>query len=288
MKQVETIERYKRTQAAKKAGYEFLLVISIILILLPFAWAIILSLKTNSEILSGSLGFPETPAWENYVKAWNTIDFPVLVRNTLVISAVAISISIFLTILGSFAISRINIGRGKLQKFFYTYFIIGLIVPVFVLLYPIYLMNNALGTVDTLWGVIIPYIGWSAPMNSLILVGAFKTIPKSVEEAAVIDGCKPWQILFKVDVPIIRPAIVTVIIISFLATWNEFAVSVVMLTSPEVQTISLAASKFVGIHATDYGSMAAAVVILSIPQVAAFAYFQKFIVSDMSAGSVKG
>lgn len=288
MKNDETIRQYRTKRIIKRSGYEFALFISIILILLPFFWAIVISLKTTTEINSGALSLPQQPAWSNYQKAASIIDFPVLVRNTLIVAVVAISISIFLTILGSFAIGRIKFGMGKLQKLFYTYFIIGQIIPVFVMLYPIYLMMNSIHAVDTLWGVIIPYIGWSAPMNTLILVGAFKTIPSEIEEAAVMDGCKTWQILFKVDVPIIRSAIVTVAIISFLSTWNEFAVSVIMLTSPQVQTISLAASKFKGMYSTDYGAMAAAVVMLSIPQIAAFAYFQKFIVSDTAAGASKG
>lgn len=288
MKAITSVERYKKTTYVKNSVKEFILVISIILVLLPFLWAIILSFKSNGEILSGTLSFPEVLRWENYEKAWNTIDFLVLIKNTLIISVVAISISIFINILSSFALARMDFGKGRLQNAFYVYFIIGLLVPVFVLIYPVFVMNNAIGTIDTLWAVILPYIGWSAPMNTLLLVGAFKTIPKSLEEAAVIDGCSPWKILWKVDVPVVRSAIITAIIIQFLGTWNEFAVSVVMLTSPEVQTISLAASKFVGIHNTDFGAMAAAVVILSIPQVIAFTYFQKFIVADMTAGSVKG
>jgi len=288
MKEIASVEKYKKKRYLTNGTKEFLLLISIILILLPFLWAIVLSFKNNSEILSGTLSFPEVIRWENYEKAWETIDFFVLVKNTLIISVVAISISIAINILSSYAISRMDFGTGKLQKIFYVYFIIGLLVPVFVLIYPVFVMNSAIGTIDSLWAVILPYIGWSAPMNTLLLVGAFKTIPKSLEEAAVIDGCSPWKILWKVDMPIVRSAIITAITIQFLGTWNEFAVSVVMLTSPEVQTISLAASKFVGIHNTDFGAMAAAVVILSIPQVIAFTYFQKFIVADMTAGSVKG
>ena len=124
-------------------------------------------------------------------------------------------------------------------------------------------------------------------MVTMLLVSAFNTIPASLEEAAVIDGCGTFKLLIRIDIPVIRSAIVTMLIIQFLAIWNEFAVSVIMLTSPEVQTIALASAKFVGIHTTDYGAMAAAVVLLSMPQVAVFSLFQKYVTGDLTAGSVK-
>ncbi len=287
MKQMTIEGAYNRKKTVKKIAFEIILAISVILMLIPFIGVIILSLKPNSEILAGTLGLPATPEWANYTKSMEMIDFPRMIGNTIFVSVITMLIVIVLTVCGSFAISRVNIGKGKLQRFFYVYFIIGLIIPVFVMIYPIYKMNNMIGTVDTLWGVILPYIGWSAPMNTLILVSAFNTIPKTLEEAAVIDGCSPFKILTKVDIPIIKTAITTVLIINFLGIWNEFAVSVIMLTSPDVQVISLAATKFVGIHNTDFGAMAATVVMLSIPQVLAFSYFQKYIVADTTAGAVK-
>ena len=278
---------YKRKSLAKKSVYEVILVISIIIMLIPFIGILYLSIKPNAEILAGDLSIPAAAEWGNYLKAFETIDFGTMIKNTMIIALVTLTAEFVLGIMGSFAISRFKIGKGKLQRFFYTYFIVGLIIPVFLLIYPIYKMNFMLGTLDTLWAVILPYIGWSAPMVTMLLVSAFNTIPASLEEAAVIDGCGTFKLLTRIDRPVIRSAIVTMLIIQFLAIWNEFAVSVIMLTSPEVQTIALASAKFVGIHTTDYGAMAAAVVLLSMPQVAVFSLFQKYVTGDLTAGSVK-
>ncbi len=278
---------YKRKSMLKKTVYEVILAISIVLMLVPFLGILYLSIKPNGDILAGDLGLPAAAEWANYAKAFATIDFATMIRNTLIVAVITIAAEFVLGITGSFAISRFKIGTGRLQHFFYVYFIIGIIIPVFVLIYPIYKMNFMLGTLDSLWAVILPYIGWSAPMNTMILVSAFNNIPDTLEEAAVIDGCGTFRLLTRIDMPIIRSAITTMLIINFLAIWNEFAVSVIMLTSPEVQTISLASAKFVGIHTTDYGAMAAAVVLLSIPQVAVFSLFQKYVTADMTAGAVK-
>ena len=271
----------------KRTACEVVLAISIVLMLVPFLGILYLSVKPNAEILAGNLSLPLAAEWANYAKALSAIDFVTMIRNTMIVAVITIAAEFVLGITGSFAISRFKIGTGKLQRFFYVYFIIGIIIPVFVLIYPVYKMNFMLGTLDTLWAVILPYIGWSAPMNTMLLVSAFNNIPDTLEEAAVIDGCGTFRLLTQIDMPIIRPAITTMLIINFLAIWNEFAVSVIMLTSPEVQTISLASAKFVGIHTTDYGAMAAAVVLLSIPQVAVFSMFQKYVTADMTAGAVK-
>lgn len=278
---------YKRKSVCKKTIYEVILAISIVLMLVPFLGILYLSIKPNADILAGDLSLPAAAEWGNYAKAFATIDFATMIRNTLIVAVITIAAEFVLGITGSFAISRFKIGTGRLQHFFYVYFIVGIIIPVFVLIYPIYKMNFMLGTLDSLWAVILPYIGWSAPMNTMILVSAFNNIPDTLEEAAVIDGCGTFRLLTRIDMPIIRSAITTMLIINFLAIWNEFAVSVIMLTSPEVQTISLASAKFVGIHTTDYGAMAAAVVLLSIPQVAVFSLFQKYVTADMTAGAVK-
>lgn len=278
---------YKRKIMLKRTACEVVLAISIVLMLVPFLGILYLSVKPNAEILAGNLSLPLAAEWANYAKALSAIDFVTMIRNTMIVAVITIAAEFVLGITGSFAISRFKIGTGKLQHFFYVYFIIGIIIPVFVLIYPVYKMNFMLGTLDTLWAVILPYIGWSAPMNTMLLVSAFNNIPDTLEEAAVIDGCGTFRLLTQIDMPIIRPAITTMLIINFLAIWNEFAVSVIMLTSPEVQTISLASAKFVGIHTTDYGAMAAAVVLLSIPQVAVFSMFQKYVTADMTAGAVK-
>ena len=288
MRDAKKIDSYLIKTNLKRGFYETFLAATVIIAFFPFFWAFILSLKSNADIARGDLSLPVVPAWENYIKAWNMIDIPLMIRNTLFIAVISMSICVVISIFGAFALSRIKFGTGLLQRVYYLYFIVGLIIPAHVMLYPVYKMNALFGTLDSLWGVILPYIGWNVPMNMLLLVGAFKAVPDSVEESAVIDGCNPFKLLLRVDMPMIKAAIGTVLIVNFLAVWNEFAVSVIMLSSPSNQTISLATSKFVGQFLVDYASMAAAVIMLVIPQVLAFSFFQRFIVADLTAGAEKG
>jgi len=190
--------------------------------------------------------------------------------------------------MSAFAISRMRFGSGRLQNAVYSYFISGIILPVFVLLFPVYLIMVRTGLYNSLWAVIFPLIGWAAPLNMLILVGAFRSVPASLEEAAVLDGCSVPRILINIFVPIMKPAISTVFILNFLSVWNDFALSKTVLMNPDLRTLSLAAILFRGEYSKDYGLIAAGVFILILPQIVIFAFFQRFIIEGISAGAVKG
>lgn len=265
-----------------------LLCLCAFIFLVPIVFTIFVSLKTKTEIFTNPLSLPASPQWSNYINAWKTMNFPKLAFNTLIIALLAVGGGVFMVILSSFAIARMKFGQRRLQNSVYTFFIIGTIVPSFVLLFPIYMMDAKLGILNTYWGVVLPYWGWTAPMHTLILVAAFRSIPDTLDEAAIIDGCGSLSVLFKIHLPIIKPAIVTSLIIAFLGIWNEFPLSSVILTSPNVQTIALAASKFKGTFTVDYALMSAGVVLLTIPQIIFFSFFQRYIVSGMTLGSVKG
>ena len=153
---------------------------------------------------------------------------------------------------------------------------------------PIYLVMVKLKLYDTLWSTIFTHIGWTAPMNMMILVSGFKAIPDSLEEAAVIDGCNIWQLLFRILVPIAKPVISTAFIMTFLACWNDFPLAKIMLNSPKVRTLSIAAAYFKGQFSTNYALMTAGCVILIVPQLLIFTVFQRFIIEGVTAGAVKG
>ena len=153
---------------------------------------------------------------------------------------------------------------------------------------PIYLVMVKAGLYDTLWATILTHIGWTAPMNMMIMVAGFKNVPDSLEEAAIIDGCNIWQVLFKILLPVVKPVISTALILTFLAVWNDFPLAKIMLNSPDVRTISIAAAYFKGQFSTNYALMTAGCVILIVPQLLIFTIFQKYIIDGVTAGAVKG
>ncbi len=255
---------------------------------IPLLWTIVLSLKTNSQILTNPMGWPEEIQWINYANAIRKIPFAAMVRNTLLVLAGTLPFALLLSIFAAFALSRMRLGTGRMSNAVYLYFISGVIMPVFVLLFPVYVMMQKLHLHDTLWATILPHIAWVAPMNMLLMVGCFKAVPGEIEEAAVIDGCNVWRLLFQVFIPVVKPCLSTVFILNFLDVWNDFPLARVMLIDPGLRTISLAASYFKGQYSANYALMTAGVIILIVPQLAVFAFFQRYIIEGIAAGAVKG
>ena len=256
--------------------------------LTPLIWLFFLTFKSNNEILLYPMVMPDSLDFSNYIEAFRRVPYSTMVGNTGFILLVTIPLSLTFSIMSAFAISRMRFGSGRLQNAVYSYFISGIILPVFVLLFPVYLIMVRTGLYNSLWAVIFPLIGWAAPLNMLILVGAFRSVPASLEEAAVLDGCSVPRILINIFVPIMKPAISTVFILNFLSVWNDFALSKTVLMNPDLRTLSLAAILFRGEYSKDYGLIAAGVFILILPQIVIFAFFQRFIIEGISAGAVKG
>jgi len=285
----------KKTAAAgrkKLTGRKLLgnagLFLLVLLAAVPTLWLIFLSLKTNNEILTQPLSLPARVQWKNYTDAFRTIPFFSMIKNTLIVLAVSVPVSMLFSILAAFALGRMHFGTGRLQNAVYSYFVCGVIMPTAIMILPIYLVMVKVGLYDTLWSTILVHIGWTAPMNMMIMVSGFRKIPDSLEEAAVIDGCSVWQVLFKILVPVAKPVISTAAIMTFLACWNDFALARILLNDPSVRTISLAAAYFKGVFSTNYALMTAGCVILILPQLLIFCVFQRFIIDGVTAGAVKG
>lgn len=254
----------------------------------PVFWGIIISLKTQSEIFTAPIAFPEVLQWNNYVEAFQKMEIWRVLGNTLLICVGSISVGLACVVMVCFAVTRMKFGDGKLQERVYNYFILGMIIPNFVLLFPIYMMNSKFGIVDSLWGVILPYWGWTAPMHTLLIAGAFRGIPLSIDEAAIIDGAKPLQVLIRVLLPLLKPALMTSLIICVLGCWNEYPLSSITLISEKNLTVVMTLSKFKGQFSSNYALTSAGAMILTIPQIIFFTCFQKQIVGGMTSGAVKG
>lgn len=287
---MQTIDskQYKKIIITGKVLSSIGLAILVLLAAVPVLWLIYLSLKTNNSILTNPLEFPEKIQWINYVNAFKKIPFFTMMSNTFTVLIIAVPVSIILSIFAAFAIGRMKFGNGKLQNRVYIFFVCGVIMPTCVLVLPIYLFMVKLGLYNTLWSTILTHVGWTAPMNMMIMVSGFRSIPDSLEEAGIIDGCNVWQILFKILIPVVKPIISTSIILTFLSCWNDFPLARIMLIDPKVRTISLAAAYFKGTYSTNYALMTAGCVILIVPQLLIFTVFQRYIIDGVTAGAIKG
>ena len=260
----------------------------LVFICFPFVWMIVMSLKTDVELFSEPLGLPAVPQWNNYKIAFEKIDFLLFAKNTFILATCAVTLEVILHFCAAFAITRLRFKTRRLQNFFYFLFSAGLMIPGFIGLYPIYLMSAKIGILDTYYSIFLPYVGSAVSFNTMLFFGAMRAFPDDLEDAAAIDGCSLPQLMLRVSAPTLMPSIATVIIMNFLGVWNEYPLAVIMINKAEMRTLSLAASLFKSQWNTSYAGLTAGLVVLLIPQLIFYAFFQKYIAAGMMAGAVKG
>lgn len=284
----QEMKKMKRRHLAVAGIKELLLLLIVICGIIPLVWVVFLSLKSNTEIFANPLSWPEKMMWINYKLAFERIPWAKMLRNTFTEMAIALPVGMIISFLSSFAIARVRFGNEKWNETCYTYFLAGIIIPSFVMLFPVYQIINNLGLYDNLMALVVIHISWCAPMNTVIMVNALRGIPNELEEAAVIDGAGVWKLLRLIYVPLTKPTLVTIFILSFIGIWNDYVLAKTMLIDNANSTISMAASLFKGLYASDYATMTAAIVILVLPQLIVFSVLQKQIVDGITAGAVKG
>lgn len=258
-----------------------------VVVVFPFIWMLVLSFKSNAEILSDPLSLPKSLNLDNYVNAFHTLNFAQLYGNTLFICVVSIIVELAVTFFSSFALSRMYFKSNKVKNLLYRFLIMGLSISPFILLFPVYQINVTLHLREQL-ALIFPYVATSISFNTLLLVGYLKALPSEIDEAAVIDGCSLWDLMSHVIFPMAKPVIATIVIFNVLYIWNEYPFASVMLRDVADYTLSMGASFFKGTYTVDYGGIVASSVVIIIPELIFYGIFQKNIVEGMTAGAVKG
>lgn len=271
----------------KKTAMYIAMILITVLVMFPFLWMIILSFKTNAEIMSSPLSLPETLNFDNYKNAFATLDFLQLYANTFFVCIASLAFELVITFCSSFVLSRMVFKSARLKKMIYGFLIMGLSISPFILLFPVYKISVALGLHGKV-ALIFPYVATSISFNTLLLVGYLKALPSEIDEAAVIAGCTIWDLMVRVILPMAKPVIATVVIFNALYIWNEFPFASVMLRDVTDYTLSMGASFFKGNYTVDYGGIVASSIMIIIPELIFYGLFQKNIVEGMTAGAVKG
>ena len=271
----------------KKIGYTIVIVIVTVLVVFPLAWMLLLSFKTNEEIMSSPVSLPSIFQLDNYKNALKTLDYLQLYKNTISICLVALALELVCTFLSSFVIARMYFVNKRIPNLMFQYLIIGLAVSPFILLFPVYRIDVLL-KLSGKWALVFSYAAASVSFNTLLLVNYLKQLPKEIDEAAVVDGCNIWNLIFKVVFPMSKPVLATVIIFNVLYIWNEFPYASVMLRDISDYTLSMGASFFKGTYTVDYGGIVASNIMIIVPELLFYGIFQKNIVEGITAGAVKG
>lgn len=255
-------------------------------IMIPFLWALLTSLKSNSEIVGMDMNvLPKSLSLANYISVWNKSSFSMHFRNSLYTSGIALIFTVAFSVMNGYALSRFKF-KGKSA---FMLILVGTqIMPMILMIIPLFVIFKQIHLTNNLWSIIIFLIARQIPFNSIMMKGFVSGIPISLEEAAWVDGANRLQAFYKIILPMLLPGIVATGAFAFVSNWNEFMVSFSFVTNPKLFTIPVALKYMIGEFSVDYGALAAGSIIALIPPVLLFAYIQKYLIQGMGAGAVKG
>lgn len=252
----------------------------------PFIFIVFTSLKTQAAIFeTPAFALPPEFAWQNYAQAVQRGDLLTTGFNSALIALIKVPLGIFVSSLAAFALARLKVPYAKGLLALLT---LGTLVPIQVAIAPLFRIILGLGLLNTHVGVILPYIAFGVPFQVFILYGFFRAIPRELDEAARLDGASNFQLYWRIIMPLAKPALAALFILDFVATWNEFAIALVILQSKASWTIPLALQGFNTQFTSMYGPLNAAIILAILPVLLVYLAFQKYFVEGTFAGAVKG
>ena len=265
----------------------YLLVAAIIFYaVFPFYWAVVSSLKSGSAIFQVEF-LPSNPSFENYRTLFAEQPFARNILNSLIVATLATAISLFLALTSAYALGRIRF-RGRTAMLFATLSVS--MFPQIAVLSGMFEMVRLLGLYNSLTGLILSYLILTLPFTAWVLTAFMRELPRELEEAAIIDGAKPWRILTRVFLPVMAPSLAATGLLAFILAWNEFLFALTFTLSNEQRTVPVAIALITGASAYElpWGRIMAASVIVTVPLILLVLLLQRRIVAGLTAGAVKG
>ena len=253
--------------------------------LVPFAVILFTAVKSPGDLMSGGVfALPGAIRWENFVSAWNTGGFANYFTNSLLLIAVKVPLGLLVASLAAYPLAKMTF-RGSTLVF--TFFLIGLAVPVQVTLQPLLVMMKNIGIQNSLAALLPPYVAFGLPFQIFVMRGFFRILPTELIEAARVDGASELMVFLRIMLPLSIPPLATLAIIDALATWNEFLIALVLLSSDAQRTVPVGLLQFQGEYSSDYTLLMAGVLISIVPVLVLFVSLQRYFVAGLTGG-VKG
>ncbi len=279
------VDESKSNPATKILMYAFLVFWALVNIF-PIYFMFTFSLKNNEEIFGKNIiGLPQHWLWSNYTTALNTGNMGLYFLNSLFVTISAIAISLFAAMMATYAITRI---RWKYSKLTNAFFMLGLTIPIQASIVPVYVVLSKMHWLNKYTTLIIPYSAFALSMSILICTGFMVEIPYALDEAARIDGCSLSGTFFRIILPLMKPAVSTVGVYSYLQCWNEFMFANVFISDSAHRTLPVGIKALSGQHTTDWGPIGAALVIATFPTLIFYLFLSRKIQESFIAGAVKG
>jgi N-acetylglucosamine transport system permease protein len=269
-------------------GHVFLLFWAVI-VLAPLVWTFLASFKTNEEIFGPAWALPGSLLWDNWVRAWNEAHVGRYFLNSVIVVAFSTFGTMLLGSMAAYVLARYKFFGNRL--IYYT-FVSGLAFPVFLALVPLFFVVRNLGLLNTHLGLVLVYIAYSLPFTVFFLAAFFKTLPASVAEAAVMDGCSHTRLFFQVMMPMARPGLISITIFNIIGQWNQYLLPLALLQGEGAEDKWVLTQGIANISVNagfeaDWGGLFAALTMAILPMIAMYAVFQRQIQHGLTAGAVK-
>ena len=256
-------------------------------VIFPMIWMIYSSFKTDQELFFSPWAPPVELQWDNFARAWTKAHVGDYLLNTLIVVVPALLLTLIISAMAAYVLARFEfVGR----RFLFYMFLSGMLFPVFLALVPLFNLVNQLKMLNTFHGLIIVYIAYSLPFTIFFLTGFFKTLPTEIEESAIMDGANPYQVFFKVMLPMASPGLISMGIFNFLGMWNQYVLPLVLISDESRYMLSqgLAFMLFKQFYENDWSALFAALTIIMVPTLIVYITFQKQIQDGITTGALKG
>lgn len=270
---------------ARETAWHAVMLVVCAIVLIPIVMVVLGSFKTVPEFFDTPYGMPEAFDPFNYIKAWEEANLQRATWNSIVSTVLGVGISTLLACLAAYGLARFNFRwRMPLR----LVFVGGLVVPVQLIIIPIFIMFRQAGLLGSIWSLVLAYSVLGIPLAVLVMTGFFQALPRDLEEAARIDGANHFQIFWRIMLPLTRPALAAVVILNGVWMWNDFFLGLILLTQEESRTLPVGIMAFRGTYTTEWGLIFASVCISVAPVVVAYLLLSRQFIAGLTAGSVKG
>jgi raffinose/stachyose/melibiose transport system permease protein len=263
---------------------EILSVLLGLVFLVPFYYVLSNSLKSFAEILSNTSALPTTIQFQNFVNAFHQMNYLKVLSNSLIITVISNAVLVIFCSMAAYMLVRT---KKKISSIIFMAFVAAMVIPFQSIMIPLVKVAGNLNLLNSIWGIVIMYLGFGSGMTIFLYHGFIKGIPVELEEAAIIDGCSRLGVFWRIVFPLLKPITVTVVILNSLWIWNDFLLPSLVLQDPELRTIPLATFFFFGQYTKQWDLALAALVISIIPLLIFFFAMQKHIVKGITSGSIK-
>ncbi len=268
-----------------KVAVNLILLIFSITCIFPAIWLFYSSMKTKTEFYENPIALPSSLNLDSYINVLQKSDMLKWMGNTARNTILSLILILLIGFIVGYFVARFKF-RGR--KLLYSYFLLGMLIPIHALMVPMYILFTKTGLGDNWYTLIFPYTAFGIPIAVFLVESYVQNVPKELEEAAAIDGSSFTRTLFSIILPVCRPILVTIGIIQFFSLWNEFTFSLILISDENLKTVSVGLTIFKGQYATDYPQMMAAMFLAILPALLLYFAFSKQIIKGMVAGAVKG